>query len=115
MPDDNEENALVEVGCAFWFNNNEQVRSPFLVGEGDRVARICCAPRTPASSLATAKPYCYGSFVCRSASGAFPVGEIHHDIFDAHGWSCAVAVRCPIQQPKPVFVNLEREVEVKAF
>ena len=29
MPDDNEENALVEVGCAFWFNNNEQVRSPF--------------------------------------------------------------------------------------
>ena len=29
MPDDNEENALVEVACAFWFNNNEQVRSPF--------------------------------------------------------------------------------------
>jgi hypothetical protein len=29
MPDDNEENALVEVGCGFWFNNNEQVRSPF--------------------------------------------------------------------------------------
>ncbi len=29
MPADNEENALVEIGCAFWFNNNEQVRSPF--------------------------------------------------------------------------------------
>jgi hypothetical protein len=29
MPDDNEENALVEVGCAFWFNHNEQVKSPF--------------------------------------------------------------------------------------
>ena len=29
MPDDDEKNALVEVGCAFWFSDNEQVRSPF--------------------------------------------------------------------------------------
>jgi hypothetical protein len=29
MAEDAEKNALVEVGCAFWFNDNEQVRSPF--------------------------------------------------------------------------------------
>ena len=29
MPDDDVKNALVDVGCAFWFNDNEQVRSPF--------------------------------------------------------------------------------------
>lgn len=29
MSDNDEKNALVEVGCAFWFNDNEQVRSPF--------------------------------------------------------------------------------------
>jgi hypothetical protein len=29
MSDNDEKNALVEVGCAFWFNDNEQIRSPF--------------------------------------------------------------------------------------
>jgi hypothetical protein len=29
MSGNDEKNALVEVGCAFWFNDNEQVRSPF--------------------------------------------------------------------------------------
>ncbi len=29
MSDVDEKNSLVEVGCAFWFNDNEQVRSPF--------------------------------------------------------------------------------------
>lgn len=29
MLDNDRKNALVEVGCAFWFNDSEQVRSPF--------------------------------------------------------------------------------------
>lgn len=29
MSDNHETNPLVEVSCAFWFSNNEQVRSPF--------------------------------------------------------------------------------------
>ena len=29
MADLETKNALVEVGCAYWFNDNEQVRSPF--------------------------------------------------------------------------------------
>ena len=29
MPNDREESTLVEASCAFWFNDNEQARSPF--------------------------------------------------------------------------------------
>ncbi len=29
MPNDTNRNALVEAGCAFWFNDNEHGRSPF--------------------------------------------------------------------------------------
>ncbi len=29
MSDEDKQNSLVEVGCAFWFNDSQQVRSPF--------------------------------------------------------------------------------------